>query len=111
MTVNGEDPELEIVPADNPRRLFQAKLLFEEYLVILLKRHQGHCFGNLQAETDGWPGVYAAPAGCLLIALLAGQAVGCVGLRLLEDGRGEMKRLYVEGSARGHGAGRRLVKS
>lgn len=54
------------------------------------------------AEVDGTSGVF-------LLARDDKAAVGCVALRLLGDGAGELKRLYVAPAARGRGLGRRLV--
>ncbi|MGO9803722.1 MAG: GNAT family N-acetyltransferase [Steroidobacteraceae bacterium] len=51
----------------------------------------------------------APPAGCLLIARLAGEPAGCAGLRTLEAGVGEIKRMWVAPGARGRGIGRRLL--
>ena len=55
------------------------------------------------------PWQYAAPAGALLMARWSGDAAGCVGLRPLSGGIGEMRRLYVRAAYRSHGVGRRLV--
>jgi putative acetyltransferase len=91
-------------------QLAEVRAMFVEYGNLLLERHAGVCMGSFQEETDGLPGAYAPPAGALLIAECAGTAIGCVGLRPLEPGSGEMKRLYVRPQARGTGAGRKLVK-
>lgn len=62
-------------------------------------------------ELDGLPGAYTV----LLLALVDGEAAGCVALRLLrplrmEERACEMKRLWVDGRFRGLGLGRRLVE-
>jgi DNA-binding MarR family transcriptional regulator/predicted GNAT family N-acyltransferase len=49
------------------------------------------------------------PHGCLLVARLYGNAVGCGALRVLERGVGEIKRMWISPLARGIGLGRRLL--
>ena len=55
---------------------------------------------------------YLPPKGCLVVAKDAsGTIVGCGMLKCLDDETGELKRLFVQPSARGTGAGRRLVEA
>jgi GNAT superfamily N-acetyltransferase len=68
------------------------------------------CFQGFEAELAGLPGRYAPPSGCLLMAMENDVPAGCVALRDLGDGTGEMKRLYLPPSHRGRGAGRLLVE-
>jgi GNAT superfamily N-acetyltransferase len=51
----------------------------------------------------------APPHGFLLVARANGSVVGCAGLRLLADGLGEVKRVFVEPASRGQGIGTRLM--
>ena len=67
-------------------------------------------FQEIDAELDGLPGDYAPPRGALLMACRKGDGpVAMIGLRALSDTIGEMKRLYVQPSARGHGLARALI--
>lgn len=68
------------------------------------------CFQDFETELEGLPGAYAPPRGTLLLAQDDGKTAGCVGVRPLDTGRCEMKRLYVRGQYRGSGLGRQLAE-
>jgi putative acetyltransferase len=84
------------------RRLIRA---YADWLAVDL------CFQGFERELAGLPGAYAPPAGRLLLAKAGGDVVGCVGLRPLEPGICEMKRLWVEPGFSGAGVGRRLAET
>jgi GNAT superfamily N-acetyltransferase len=65
---------------------------------------------GLSRELGELPGKYAPPAGRILLAMVNGEAVGCVALRRLDDGACEMKRLYVAPRLRALKLGRALVE-
>jgi ribosomal protein S18 acetylase RimI-like enzyme len=69
------------------------------------------CFQSFSEELQRLPEMYGHPNGALFLAVRSadGATVGCVGLRRLETGICEMKRLYVKSSARGQGLARQLV--
>jgi hypothetical protein len=66
------------------------------------------CLEGYEQELEGLPGPYFV----LLLAEMDGAAAGCVALRwVAKDVSGcEMKRLWVDGTFRGLGLGRRLVE-
>jgi len=98
-----------IVPATDPGQIRQVRTLFEEYAASLSFEL---CFQNFAEELDGLPGEYAPPGGGLWLAVAdGGEAAGCVALRRLEPGVGELKRLYVRPAHRGAGLGKRLVRT
>jgi putative acetyltransferase len=98
-----------IIPATTPEQLRQVRQLFEAYAASL---SFDLCFQNFRQELDGLPGGYAPPGGRLWLAVDdRGEAAGCVALRELEPGIGEMKRLFVRAEHRGTGVGRRLART
>ncbi len=53
---------------------------------------------------------HARPAGAIFLAELDGHVVGCGMFRTLEPGVCEIKRVYVEDTARGRGVGQAICK-
>jgi putative acetyltransferase len=100
-----------IVDASSPALLDAARRLFREYAASLSFSLE---YQGFTEELASLPGRYAPPSGCLLLAEVDGDTVGCAGLREIgpgPDGRVcEMKRLYVRPSHRGLGLGQRLAR-
>jgi ribosomal protein S18 acetylase RimI-like enzyme len=94
--------------AESPADVAIARTLFEEYQKSL---GFSLCFQNFDAELAGLPGAYAPPEGRLLLAFSGDEPAGCVALRKVGEGTGEMKRLWVRPGLRGTGLGRRLAET
>lgn len=65
-------------------------------------------FQNTEKEFAEFSRMYGPPDGLFLLAHSQGRLAGGVGLRTLEAGVCEMKRLYVYDEFKGSGVGRRL---
>jgi GNAT superfamily N-acetyltransferase len=96
---------LKIVPAA-AQDIEDVRMLFGEYSGLVA---EALSFQNFDGERVALPGEYAPPGGILLIARDGETPAGCVALRRLDDGTGEMKRMYVRAPYRGSGLGRRLA--
>ena len=99
---------MRIVAAETAQQYEAARLLFQEYAGTL---DFGLEFQDFAGELRRFPGEYAAPTGCVLLAQAEDRTAGCVALRRLETGVCEMKRLYVRPEFRGRGVGRDLAKA
>ncbi|WP_329449010.1 GNAT family N-acetyltransferase (plasmid) [Streptomyces sp. NBC_01426] len=74
-------------------------------------RAEQHTLYGFADDPDATPEAdFDPPAGLFLIAHVGDEAVGCGGVRLLDEHTAEIKRMYVSGEARGHGIGRYLLQ-
>lgn len=91
---------------DGESHLDDVRMLFLEYAQQL---EIDLSYQDFQAELDLLPGKYARPGGRLFLALAKGVPAACVAMRLLDENRAEMKRLYVRAAFRGQALGRMLA--
>jgi putative acetyltransferase len=104
-------PTYRLTEASTAAQFEAARVLIEEYAAKLAaSTGVDLCFQNLSAELAQLPLMYGPPSGCLLLAGLDEEWVGCCALRRFSDEVCEMKRLYVKSSARGAHLGRRLTQ-
>ena len=96
--------------ADAAALLREAAALFSSYRETLLSFDVPiDLFQGFAQEIAALPGPYVARArGCILVARLGGACVGCVALKDLGGGVGEVKRLFVLPAARRRGVAEAL---
>jgi putative acetyltransferase len=99
---------LKILQAHTGENLKFIKTFFKEYANSL---DFDLDFQDFDKELANFPGDYAPPKGCLLLARDEDKLAGCVALRELSEGVCEMKRLYVKPQFRGLGIGRALTEA
>jgi len=92
----------------------EARAVLADYFRDLVSRHHGReaTDAEVEAEMRADPSDYLCPPGGLFLVARAGQTVvGCVALRLLPGGLGEVMRVFVEPSARNAGVGALLMRA
>lgn len=98
--------QLQIRPADpdSPEALACQRAYFDEILArVAIAKPEYFPLPDPAADS------YRPPRGRFLIAWSDDLPVGCVALRALDDRTAEIKRLWVDASARGQGLSRRLM--
>jgi GNAT superfamily N-acetyltransferase len=102
-----------IVEAATPEQIAAVQVLFREYMAwtttLGFDAGRTPTFHEFDAEVASLPGIYAPPAGRLLLATSRGEPVGCVALKPHDATTGELKRLYVRPAARGRRVGWHLT--
>ena len=83
-----------------------AQWCLTEFVSTLTERFPAGFDPARSAPAD--PQLFRPPSGAFLVAYLHGEPVGCGALKT-SAGVGEIKRMWVAGSARGHGLGRRML--
>lgn len=105
---------LTISQANSEAKMEAIRELMREYatwaFTIIPGSNESPAWEGFDAELATLPGVYAPPAGRLLLAMQDGQPVGCVCLKRHNDTTSELKRLYVRPTFRGQNIGQQLVK-
>jgi DNA-binding MarR family transcriptional regulator len=96
---------VEFAPADV--RSADAKRCLQKYYAELAARFPGGF--ELHADAAPVADEIAPPGGCMLIAWLFGEPIGCGMMRTLAPGVGEIKRMWISPEVRGLGVGRRLL--
>jgi len=96
-----------IRPATFPGDLPEVIAIFREYVKSPVANLD---FQDYEQEFTQLPGKYAEPDGCILLAVIEGQVVGCAALRRVDASACELKRVYVRPQARGMALGRQLVQ-
>ena len=103
---------LELIPAYG--RQEEIMTLFTEYTDMLMEAdptvRQYLILQHYEKELERPESKYGMPEGRLYLAYWDGRLAGCIGLRKLDEERGELKRLYVRSDFRGHQIGEQLIR-
>jgi GNAT superfamily N-acetyltransferase len=113
------DGAVEIVEVQSDRQVEQAAALMREFVSWCRDRYGVRPWqvtmyfqeAEWEQELQSLGQKYAPPAGAILLALVDGRPAGCIALRTIGDGIGEMKRLFIRAGHQGYGLGRGLSEA
>lgn len=106
ITLNAD--RIAIAPSDPEAP--EARACLSAYFRLLTERIEGVTAAHVP-DPDPEASHYRPPEGAFIIAMCDGLPIGCVSLKTLEPGIGEVKRLWVDPAARGMGLARRLMRA
>jgi DNA-binding MarR family transcriptional regulator/RimJ/RimL family protein N-acetyltransferase len=106
VTLNSDRIELRPADPDDPA----ARACLAAYFRLLSGKIEG-VSASVVPDPDPDAARYRPPQGIFLLAWCDRLPVGCVSLKTLEPGVGEVKRLWVDPAARGLGLARRLMRA
>ncbi len=86
----------------------ETKELIKEYLKWI---DNDLSFQQVDEELAGFPKKYEEPDGSFFIAKDGKNVIGCIGLKKIQSGICEMKRLFVKDEYKGRGLGKELIKT
>ena len=95
----------ELIICSTPEHFSLAKKLTQDYMTWL---GEDLFYQGVEKEFDIFHKMYNKPTGCFIYVMINNEIAGGVGLRYLEEGTCEMKRLFVYGNFRGHQLGKIL---
>jgi len=96
---------IEIKPCERESDFLFARQVVKDYIHWL---NMDLSFQDIDKELSDLPSIYGPPKGLFLLAWDENELAGGVGLRMLEPGVCEMKRLYVYDHFKNKGVGRSL---
>jgi GNAT superfamily N-acetyltransferase len=85
-----------------------AQRVIGEYFAELDRRFDGG-FRPTRGGADDDAGKMSPPSGAFAVLTCAGRVIGCGGVQAVDAATAEVKRMWIAGSARGLGLGRRLL--
>lgn len=105
---------IEVRRAESPEDLEAVRALIRAFvrwsMAEIAETDNPGIFAGLETELAGLPGRYGPPTGCLVLARLDGEPVGCVAFYAHDASTIEVKRMFVLTQARGHGIGGRMIE-
>lgn len=104
--LNRDQLQIRAADPDSPEALACLRAYFDEILARVAIAKPEYF-----PLPDPGAGSYRPPQGRFLVAWSDDLPIGCVSLRALDDRTAEVKRLWVDASARGQGLSRRLMSA